>query len=123
MAGKLRETGIAVLGSVPWGTHICQWYETKRDLLDVLVPYFKAGLENNELCVWITSDPLDESEAREGLRGSMMDFDTYAEKGQMEIVPYTEWYVNDGLFSLQKVLDTASSRMATTDKGYHGLRA
>jgi len=60
MAGKLRETGIAVLGSVPWGTHICQWYETKRDLLDVMVPYFKAGLENNELCVWITSEPLDE---------------------------------------------------------------
>lgn len=124
MAGKLRETGIAVLGSVPWGTHICQWYETKQDLLDVLVPYFKAGLENNELCVWITSEPLDELEAREALRGSMVHFDTCAERGQMEIVPYTEWYVNDGPFSLQRVLDTAGNRMATmTDKGYHGLRA
>jgi len=124
MAGKLRETGIAVLGSVPWGTHICQWYETKQDLLDVLVPYFKAGLENNELCVWITSEPLGESEAREALRGSMTHFDAYAERGQIEIVPYTEWYVNDGPFSLQKALDAAGNRMATmTDKGYHGLRA
>lgn len=124
MAGKLRETGIAVLGSVPWGTHICQWYETKRDLLDVMVPYFKAGLEGNELCVWITSEPLDETEAREALRGSMMHFDMYAERGQIEIIPYTEWYVNSGSFSLQRVLDTARNRITTVKaNGYHGLRA
>ena len=39
--GGLRKTGIEVIGDVPWGTHFCQFYETKQDLLDVLVPYFK----------------------------------------------------------------------------------
>ncbi len=46
-----RETGIAAIGAVPWGTHLCLFYETKQDLFDVLVPYFKTGLENNESCI------------------------------------------------------------------------
>lgn len=53
-----RITGIGVIGKVPWGTHICQSYQTKGDLIDILVPYFKTGLNNNELCVWLISEPL-----------------------------------------------------------------
>ena len=51
MASELRRTGISVVGDVPWGTHVCHFYETKQDLLDTLVPYFKAGLESKELPV------------------------------------------------------------------------
>jgi hypothetical protein len=48
----LRPTGIDVVGDKPWGTHFCHFYEAGRDLLDTLVPYFKAGLENKEFCLW-----------------------------------------------------------------------
>ena len=51
MDRELRRTGIPVLGDVPWGTHFCQFYQTREDLLDVLVPYFKVGLEDNEACI------------------------------------------------------------------------
>ncbi len=51
LATELRDSGIGVVGAMPWGTHFCHFYETKQDLLDVLIPYFKAGLENNEFCV------------------------------------------------------------------------
>ena len=123
MAEKLRESGIKVLGSVPWGTHICQWYETKQDLLDILVPYFRAGLDNNELCVWITSAPTDDSDAQKALREAMALFDSYAKRGQIEIIPYTEWYVSDGSFSPKRALSLASNKIAEmTDKGYEGLR-
>jgi hypothetical protein len=60
MREDLRESGIDTIGDVPWGTHICQFYQTKKDLADTLVPFFKAGLENNELCLWVTSKPLEE---------------------------------------------------------------
>jgi len=50
-----RKTGIVIIGEVPWGTHFCQFYQTPQDLLDILVPYFVAGLESNEFCLWITS--------------------------------------------------------------------
>jgi PAS domain S-box-containing protein len=124
MVTRLMKTGIGVVGSLPWGTHLCQFYETKQDLLDVLVPYFKAGLQNNEMCVWVTSAPLEESEAREALRGVVPHFDSHVERGQIEIVPYTGWYLQDGSFSQQRVLDAAGNRItAMADQGYSGLRA
>ena len=55
MASYNRKTGIDVTGDVHWGTHICLLYQTKQDLIDTLVGYFKAGIDNNELCIWITS--------------------------------------------------------------------
>lgn len=51
MATELRKTGINAVGDVPWGTHFCSFYESKQDLLDTLVPYFKAGLREREFCV------------------------------------------------------------------------
>ena len=77
MGEKLRKSGIDIIGDVPWGTHFCQFYQTKRDLMDILVPYFKAGLENHEFCIWITSQPLDVEEAKEALRRAVPDIDVY----------------------------------------------
>ena len=51
MKERARKTGIDVLDTVPWGTHLCLFYEIKQDLLDILVPYFKVGLESNEFCL------------------------------------------------------------------------
>jgi hypothetical protein len=51
MGNEWRVSGIDVVGNVAWGTHTCHLYQTKEDLLDILVPYFKAGLTNNEFCL------------------------------------------------------------------------
>ena len=59
MRENLRKSGIDIIGDISWGTHFCQFYQTKEDLMDILVPYFKAGLENNEFCLWVTSQPLE----------------------------------------------------------------
>ena len=103
MGGNLRKSGIEVIGNVPWGTHFCQFYQTKEDLTDILISYFKSGLENNEFCFWVTSHPLEVEEAKEGLRKAVPDIDVYLEKGQIEIIPYTQGYVNEGVFDSEKV--------------------
>jgi len=100
-----RKMGIDILGDVPWGTHSCLFYKTKEDLFDILAPYFKAGLESNEFCMWVTSEPLSVEEAEEILRKSVPDFDRYLEKGQVQIIPHSDWYLKDGVFNLQKVLN------------------
>jgi hypothetical protein len=53
MNKNMRTSGIDIIGDVPWETHFCKFYQTKEDLLDILVPYFKAGLENNDFLIWI----------------------------------------------------------------------
>ena len=82
---QLRKTGIGVVGDVPWGTHFLMFYENKKDLLDTLVPYFKAGLETGELCLWGVSEPLTEEEARNALRQAVPEFDRYLANGGIEI--------------------------------------
>jgi len=64
MVEKTVKMGSDFIGHVPWGSHVCQFYRTKEDLTDILVPYFKVGLENNEFCMWITGELLDEKEIR-----------------------------------------------------------
>ena len=43
------------------------FFDTKRDLLDILVPYFVTGLTQNEYCFWVLAEPLTEDEARQAL--------------------------------------------------------
>ncbi|AKB47299.1 sensory transduction histidine kinase [Methanosarcina sp. Kolksee] len=123
MEKSLRKSGIEIIGEVPWGTHFCQFYQTKQDLIDILVPYFKAGLENNEFCMWVTSEPLDVEEAKGALRKSIPEIDVYLEKGQIEIIPYTYWYVKEGIFDSQKVLNGWIEKLnRALANGYDGLR-
>ena len=63
-ASELRKTGISVIGDVRWGTHFCYFYETKEDLLETLVLYFKAGLESKEFCLWVISQSLTVEDAK-----------------------------------------------------------
>jgi hypothetical protein len=105
MNKDLRHSGIDIIEDVPWGTHFCQFYQTREDLIDILVPYFKTGLENNEFCMWVTSQPLGVEETKEVLKQAIPNIDIYLEKGQLEIIPYYHWYVKEGTFDSNRVLN------------------
>lgn len=120
---NLRTTGIEVIGKVPWGTHFCQFYQTKQDLLDVLIPFFKAGLENNEMCVWVTSEFLDTREATTAMKQAIPQFTKYLKKGQIEIFPHTEWYLKGGFFEMKRVLkDWVLKHNKALKAGFAGTR-
>jgi len=123
MEEKMRNMGIGVIGSVPWGTHFCQFYRTKEDLIDILVPYFKAGLENNELCMWVTSEPLTEREAERAMRKAVPNFAAYSKRSQIEFIPHSQWYLEDGAFSLQRVLNVWIDKVnQAVSGGFDGIR-
>ena len=120
---NLRHSGIDIIEDVPWGTHFCQFYENKEDLIEVLVPYFKTGLENNEFCMWVTSQPLEVEDAKEALRKAVPDIDVYLEKEQLEIISYSHWYVKDGSFDSDRVLNGWVEKLnKALSNGYDGLR-
>jgi PAS domain S-box-containing protein len=120
---NLRHSGIGIIEDVPWGTHFCQFYQTTEDLIDILVPYFKTGLENNEFCIWVTSQPLEVEEAKEALRKVVPDIDVYLKKGQLEIISYSHWYVKEGAFDSDRVLNGWVEKLnKALANGYDGLR-
>ncbi|MCK7462129.1 MAG: MEDS domain-containing protein [Sphingobacterium sp.] len=120
---ELRRSGLAIVGDVPWGTHFCQFYQTPRDLLDILVPYFRAGLESNEFCMWVTSEPLGCEDARQAMREALPGFERHIGEGRIEIVPYTDWYLRNGKFDPQMVLDAWIDKLERARAaGFEGMR-
>ncbi len=123
MEMMMRKMAIDAVGDAPWGTHFCQFYQTKEDLTNLLVPFLKAGLENNEFCMWITSEPLIVEEAKNALNTEVKNLDDYIKKGQMEILDSSRWYTKAGYFDTDEVLQAwLAKEKQALENGFDGLR-
>ncbi|HEY2066794.1 MAG TPA: MEDS domain-containing protein [Gemmatimonadaceae bacterium] len=123
MTTEMRRTGVDVVGDMPWGTHFCLFYETKADLLEILVSYCKAGLQSEEFCLWVVAAPLTEEDAKRALTRALPDFDRYVTDGSIEIVAARDWYLQDGRFELQRVIGGWNEKLARASaRGYAGVR-
>jgi two-component system, LuxR family, sensor kinase FixL len=120
---SLRKSGLQALGDIPWGAHFCVLYSSPEELLDVLVPYFAAGLAENEFCMWVTSDLVDVRQARASLRELVPEVDSFVASGQLEILSHTDWYLRDGRFDGERVMRAWADKLAAAERlGFSGLR-
>lgn len=91
--------------------------------MDVLVPYFRAGLESNEFCMWITSEPVSTEDALRALAEEVEDLEEYVRKGQIEILDHGQWYTKAGRFDPEEVLrGWAEKEQFALERGFDGLR-
>ena len=120
---ELRDSGIRLMGNMPWGSHICVFYQTPRDLLESVANYFRAGLDNNEFCLWAISGPITIRQARESLRDLIPKFDKRHSSGQIELIPGRDWYLRGVNFDLERITSGWSRKLsAALESGYDGLR-
>jgi hypothetical protein len=106
------------------GDHACYFFRSGDEIGEVLVPYFKAGLERNELCMWFTGHPYGKDRAVSEMRAAMADFDRRADAGQVCIFDFEEWSAKQDMMS---PAERARSWLARTNEaiasGYAGLRS
>jgi DNA-binding CsgD family transcriptional regulator len=122
---KLRNTGLKAVGEVPWGTHFSIFYETKKDLLEIVVPFFKAGLQANEFCLWVVarSELLTINEAKAVLREAIPDFERLFKNGNIEIVPYEKWFLTGRAIDIPKAIARLRQKINEAVKsGFSGAR-
>ena len=122
---ELRDTGLNAVGEVPWGSHFCIFYETKQDLLEILVPYFKAGVKNNELCVCYGGSYEFHTipEAKRRLSRELPELDQLLKDRKIEILARKDWFGVAGNISLPKTLDRFQKKVAYALRvGFSGLR-
>ena len=123
MEEKNVKSGISVVGDVAWGTHLCLFYSSSQDLVDILVPYFEAGLENNELCVWVCWEPLLAQEATIALGKKLKNLSPYISKGQIEIVDYSKQHTTLGKPGFDEMVHFwIDKETLAFEKGFQGLR-
>ena len=118
-----RSSGITLVGELPWGSHFCQFYTTQQDMTDIVMPYFRAGLESNELCIWVTSDFLTTEDALKALKRGVPGFSDYLGSKQIEVFPHTDWYLKGGSFDLKRTLAMWMEKHdEALARGFSGLR-
>lgn len=120
---ELRDTGIKAVGEMPWGTHFCHFYKTSEDLLLVLVPFFKAGLENGEFCLWLTSEPLTGELALRSLKAAIPDLDQHLAHKNIEIVSMRKLFLEAETVDAIKVVSSWDDVLSRAQaRGLAGMR-
>lgn len=121
---SLRDTGIDPVGEMPWGTHFVIYYDSPQDMMDIVVPYLAAGLQADELCVWMPSYPSAEQPVRDSLRERVPDIDMRISSGQLAFIAIDDWYREDGAFEPNAAMKRWSDWYERMQRGpFAGIRA
>src|ERR1700735_2470479 len=116
-------SGLQAIPYLQWGSHLTQFFGSGDELRDLLVPYFKAGLENNESCLWVTGAAFDAEDARSALRAAVPNLDQRERSRQIEIADAEEWYAaGQKLQPNEIVADLLQRERDALDAGFTGLR-
>jgi PAS domain S-box-containing protein len=116
-------SGLQGFPHLRWGTHLAQFFGSGAELRDLLVPYFKAGLENNERCLWVTGSAFNAEQARSALRAEVSDLARRERGKQIEITNAGEWYASgEKLRPHDIVMGLLQREQEALGLGYEGLR-
>ncbi len=105
------------------GVHSCLFYETKKDLCEILIPFFEEGFRKHEFCIWIIAEPLSIADIRQYLRNKAELWEQYIAQEQLQVLNALEWYTDIGRLCMDKlsrkwvsIIEQAQAR------GFSGIR-
>jgi GAF domain-containing protein len=116
-------SGLEDIPSLPWGSHIGQLFDSADGMRAALVAYFRAGLENNERCLWVTGDPLDAVQARAALQAVLPDLPLREKRGDIEIQDTDFFYDREQPLQPARLVEGLLQRERdAVAAGYKGVR-
>jgi hypothetical protein len=114
--------GIPGLGAAPYGLHVCHFFPTRQELIDGLVPYFEAGIDNYERCIWVTSSPLPAQDALVEISKSKKLMRAVT-SGQLRVFDAVEWYGEPATLNAEQVIQRwLEEEQSALEDGFQGLR-
>ena len=120
LTSTAANSGIPLMDDVPWGSHLCVFYQTHNDLLAAGAAYFEAGLQGNEYCVWLLPESVSREQAGSALAGAVDDADRHIREGRMQLMTLEEV----GPFDLREREKLWSAKLdQALASGYDGMRA
>jgi hypothetical protein len=115
--------GLPGVAQIPFGIHMCHFYKERQDLVEVLVPFFTAGLNRNERCIWVCAEPLDAAGAKRELHTSGVDVEAAIRRGALTVLDYSEFYLKArGMKSAEVAKLWLAEEERALEDGYSGLR-
>lgn len=102
--GELRRSGIEVVGRIPWGTHLCQFYDVDGQLLDAnkaCLDIFGVSDVSEVKGFKLFEDPNLSYEEKERLRDgeivryeTLYDFEKVRQYGLYETAKFGKIYID-----------------------------
>ena len=114
--------GSADLTPLPWGSHLCTFYRSAKELQQLVSSYLRAGLEDQECCLWVLPPSLSPSDAVNVLQREIPHIRDYLQTGQLELIPCHEWYLPNGTMETERILAAWGSKVAQAASRFVGLR-
>ncbi len=112
-----------MINYTPPTRHTTLFYNSEEEYLEIVIPYLKAGLENNEFCLWVIPETMKVEDTRMHLGRSVEDLDAYFKKEQLLIGDYQSFYLRDGLFLAQRTIEAiAELEKKAIARGFRGVR-
>jgi len=94
--------------SLEWGDRVCHFYRRDEELAELLVPYFRQGLQDGERCIWLVC-----SASRKARHSIAALADSQYSPDQLEVGDVEDWG-DDARWQREE------SRALS--QGYNGLR-
>src|ERR1700761_2606343 len=98
----------SVLAGVKHGTHLCAFYETNDDLIDLVLPFFTGGAKRGDACVWMMPASVSAGVAESGV----------------ELYAGRKFYLRESHFEREPVVSFWNEKLPQAlDAGHSGVSA
>lgn len=110
------------IDDIELGNHICSIYQSKEQQFALIVPFFKAGLERNEKCIYIADENTNEDIIAEFVKRGV-DIDKYIKSNKFVIISKQQSYLRGGSFDPDQMIQfIKESEEGALKQGYSGMR-
>jgi hypothetical protein len=114
-----------IAGRLRHGSHDCHLYGGVSELLELVLPHFKKGIERGEACVWVLPEGFTPDSAARALSSAVPDLARVVSRGQLELIGREECFTADG--AMRPAEDLIDGWLARESdaliRGFTGLRA
>ncbi|MBW4888363.1 MEDS domain-containing protein [Mucilaginibacter sp. HMF5004] len=120
----IKQTSLTVCGethSTPM--HICGFFDGEDERYDVILPYLKEGLENNDEILNILESTSYNDHCHR-LQNAGIEVDSKLESGQLKVLSADDTYLQGGYFAADKMYKKLEDALISNeDAGYDSFRA
>ncbi|UVT14292.1 MAG: MEDS domain-containing protein [Nitrospira sp.] len=93
-------SGIRGTHEIPLGSHLCLFYRRPDEFLQVTASFLKAGLTENEFCIWVLPPPLTIPLALDELRHHGLNGRVLQAAAQLQILSAKDCWFSHGAFDV-----------------------
>jgi len=102
--------------------HTVLFYNSEEEYFEIIIPYIRAGLENNEFVLWSIPDTLSLKDAQARLEKSIDNLSRYINKEQLIINNKDSMYLEGSIFTASNMLNRLIEiEKKALEKGFNGI--